>query len=180
MSDVHLFFDRPGFWFNLASLSLTAMGAGLGVWALWLAYVQLGNIVRVADAAKAAAESALAEVRTVTTVVELERLSGLCREVVTLIRSDHYPDASRPLHDLRIGLAKARSSSLGGQLFVPADEWTATLTEMAEITSRVRRSATSGLAVRARHSIADRVADLDQRINELSPKMIETASNKGG
>ena len=180
MSSVRQFFEQPGLWFNVFSLVLTALGAGLGVWALWLAYVQLRRIARAADAAKAAAERALAEVRGIASVVDLERLSGLCREVTTLLRSDRRLDAVRPLHDLRIGLARARSGRGGGDLFVPTDEWDATLAEVALIQRRLGRSLTVELADLTVHKFADRIADLDQRLNELSPKAFDSVAQIGG
>ena len=180
MPHVRQFFEQPGLWFNLLSFVFTTAGATLGVWALWLAYVQLRKTQRAADAARAAAERAVTEVRTIATIVDVERLSGLCREVTALLRSDRRSDATRSLHDLRIGLAKARSTRGGVRLFAPAGDWDAIIAEVAGMQRRLGRAKPPGLAAHTTAGFADRVADIDQRLNELSPRAVERVPNEGG
>jgi CHAD domain-containing protein len=180
MSAIHQFFAQPGLWFNVFSFALAILGATLGVWALWLAYGQLRKTQRAAEAAKDAAERALAEVQSIATIVEIERLSGLCREVTTLLRTDRRLDTVRILHDLRIGLAKARSTREGENLFTPTGEWNTIIAEVAEIQSRLGRFQTTALTDRMIQNFADRIAGIDQRLNELSPKAVEGATHQGG
>ena len=110
VSHVRHFFESPGLWFDLLSFVFTTVGVALGVGGLWIALVQLRKKQRAAGAARAAAERTLAAVQAVTSVVELERLSGLCREVIVVVRSDHLTDALRPLHDLSSTSALSRRS----------------------------------------------------------------------
>ena len=113
MSHVRTFFEHPGLWFNLLSFAFTTLGVLLGIWALWIALVQLRKTLTAAQAARSAAEAARSDVSRIVTVVDLQRLSAVCLEIVTLLESGRGETVSRPLHQLRTGLVQLHATDRG-------------------------------------------------------------------
>lgn len=118
---LYSFFDEPRFGFNLLSLSLAALGVGLGLWALWLAYNQLRKTLNAAEAARKASEETAAAMRQVAIMVDAVHLSGLCGQLLHLLRDQNWDAAAIRLQDLRVGVAEL--SAMPGGLGLQRDEW---------------------------------------------------------
>ena len=164
------FFAHPGAAYNAVSLLLTAAGMGLGTVGLAVAIWQLAKTRRAAVAAQMAAQTATAEVRRIAIVIDIQKLSAYCREVRASVGVSTLPQMSRPLHDLRVGLAELRSSPRGRSLAKHAD-WDQMIADVAAVQRQVEMPPEAyydvGVVVR---TVTEVVSQVDERLHGMAPR----------
>jgi hypothetical protein len=162
------FFENPGFWFNAISFAFGAAGLALGIWGLLIAIVQLRKLTTAAEAARKAADDTLSEVSRIVTITDVQKLSALCLEIVTLLESDRAGDVNRPLHQLRVGLAEFHASDRGrilGEEFKSL-EMVATIESIQE---KLDAGSTNPADRRVIRQCISVVKSVDERLHKMIP-----------
>jgi len=84
------FFTEPAFWYNFLNFCFATVGVVLGVWALYLAYVQLRKTLRAAEAAQLASKATMIAMLRLTELTKVDRLSDLSGQVLILLRGEIF------------------------------------------------------------------------------------------
>lgn len=100
--------------YNIINLVFSIVGCVVGIWALWLAVVQIGKTREAAEAAREAANATRRQFVHLTNVVSMQRLCGVTREVIVALRNNDKVTAAIRLEDLQSGLSHARVGFGGG------------------------------------------------------------------
>lgn len=165
------FFDEPHFGYNVLNLSVAALGVGLGLWALWLAYNQLRRTLDAAEAARKASEETAAGMRRITLLVNAVQLSGFCGQLLHLLRDQNLSAAALRIHDLRIGVVELSASPSGPRLQTE-DWWQTMLTAIVLVQEIVEKAITtrSQMSERARRRCMESMTQIDADLRSLVSK----------
>ena len=163
------FFQTPGWWYNFSSFVFGFGGLLLGLVGLWLAYIQIAKTLNAAQAAKNAAEATSADLARLTSVINIERLSTFCREAMTLLATEQYLDAARPIHDLRaVGLAHLNSATDGEPL--GDTQWEALIGALAKVGRQINESRSQSPTLQTSGEWREIVSAVDEKLHSIKPK----------
>jgi hypothetical protein len=164
------FFQIPGWWYNFLSFGFGCAGLILGVVGLWVAYVQLAKTLSAAQAAKKASLQTASDLKHFSAVVDLQKLSSLCREVINFLGAGDFVGSSRPLHELRIGLAKL--GALAADVVVlERDDWNAIMAEIALVQARVEELREGPATPQTINYCRQILWKTDERLSKILPRM---------
>lgn len=124
------FFDPPSFGYNLSAFILGFAGVALGVWALVIAYREIGKVLTATQASTAATERTRRELERIGALVEVLTLTGYTREILSALRADDFAAAAYRSQDLRAGIAQLQASGTGVALTTLAN-WQSLLLTVA-------------------------------------------------
>ena len=166
---LHDFFASPGTAYNAINFALAVVGFLLGVAGLAFAYWQIAKTLNAATAAKLASEATATELRRVAIVIDVQKLSAFCREVRASASPAALVTLSRPLHDLRVGLAELRGSPRGRLLRKPA-EWDLVIASVAEVQQRVESPAIVSDGEEVVRAVLTIAAEVDEELHAMSSR----------
>jgi hypothetical protein len=164
------FFQIPGWWYNFLSFSFGVAGLVLGVIGLWIAYVQLAKTLNAAEAAKQASLKTADDLKHFSVVVDLQKLSSLCREVMNHLETNDFAGASRPLHELRVGLAKL--STMAADIpILDRNQWDAMMAEIMIVQIRTEEFKDGSPTPQTANYCRQILWKTDEQLVKMLPKM---------
>jgi hypothetical protein len=129
-----------------------------------------------AEVARRASEETARELGRVTVMIDVQKLSALCREVRASASGAARSTVSRPLHDLRVGLAELRATP--GQALCPPETWDKMIASVKEVSRRVETAVGHVYSKKFAAEVRSVVSQVDEELHRMAPRA--TATPFGG